>query len=341
MKLLPSVCLLMLALSPVLPGKSASYDPLKVADVTIVSKPLTVHDAKRNRDIPIRVYLPESKKPAPVVLFSHGLGGSRDNNPYLGNHWAKRGYAVVFIQHPGSDDSVWKDLAPRERMAAMKQAASATSFVERVGDIPAVLDALAIWNVEKENPLFGRLDLKHIGMSGHSFGAVTTQSMAGQSTAGGRISFADSRLTAAVMMSPAPPKTGDPDEAFSTIKIPCLLLTGTRDSSPIRDMEPAERLKVFPAIRNAPVWQVVFDGLEHMDFGERGGSQEGKRYHRAILALTTAFWDAELKGDKRALEWLNGDGAKSALTKDDKWEKHAKATPRNGAKITSDALRSE
>ena len=38
------------------------------------------------------------------------------------------------------------------------------------------------------------------------------------------------------------------------------------------------------------------------------------RYHKAILALTTAFWDAQLKGDKEAKVWLDGDGAKSVLT---------------------------
>ncbi len=318
----------MLALSPVLPGKPASYDPLKVANVEIVSKPLTVHDGGRGREIPIRIYLPETKEPAAVVLFSHGLGGSRDNNPYLGNHWAMRGYVVVFIQHPGSDESVWKDLRPGQRMVAMKKAASPASFMQRVRDVPAVIDALTAWNGDKGNPLSGRLDLKHIGMSGHSFGAVTTQAMAGQSSVGGRISFADSRLTAAVMMSPSTPEAGEPADAFGAIKIPCLLMTGTQDASPIRNMASADRLEVFPAIRNAPAWQVVFDNLEHMDFSERGAAAEGpkeRRYHRAILALTTAFWDAELKGDKRAMKWLNGKGARSVLAPEDKWEMNSKA----------------
>lgn len=92
-----------------------AYDPLDVADVRIASLTYGVQDAKRARTIPLRVYLPESRKPAPVILFSHGLGGSRDNNPYLGNHWAKRGYAVVFVQHPGSDEGVWKGLSNRLR----------------------------------------------------------------------------------------------------------------------------------------------------------------------------------------------------------------------------------
>ena len=62
-----------------------------------------VKDKGSSRVIPIRVYLPEEEKAAPVVLFSHGLGGSRENNPYLGSHWAKRGYMVVFVQHLGRD----------------------------------------------------------------------------------------------------------------------------------------------------------------------------------------------------------------------------------------------
>ena len=68
------------------------YDPLKIPDVKIRSLTFEVKDAKCERTLPVRVYLPESTRPAPVVVFSHGLGGSRDNNPYLGEHWAKRGY---------------------------------------------------------------------------------------------------------------------------------------------------------------------------------------------------------------------------------------------------------
>jgi hypothetical protein len=60
------------------------YDPLKVEAIQSVrSIDLSVSDAARDRDVPIRVYLPpenagEPKRtPQPVVLFSHGLGGSR------------------------------------------------------------------------------------------------------------------------------------------------------------------------------------------------------------------------------------------------------------------------
>ncbi|WP_367872561.1 alpha/beta hydrolase family protein [Luteolibacter sp. Populi] len=320
--------LVVAASARLLAADPAPYDPLKVADTKIESQTFEVKDAKRDRALPIRVYLPASDKPAPVVLFSHGLGGSRDNNPYLGNHWAKRGYAVVFVQHPGSDESVWKDAPAAERMADLKKAASLESYLDRGKDIPAVIDALAAWNDGKDHALHGRLDLEHLGMSGHSFGAQTTQAVAGQSLARGRMSFVEPRIDAAVMMSPSPPAMGDPAAAFASIKIPCLLMTGTLDDSPIGNTTPADRLKVFPHLNQAAAWQVVFDKATHMAFGERGLKGESPidpRYHRAILALTTAFWDAELKGDPTAKSWLNGESAKSVLIDADKWESNAKA----------------
>lgn len=304
-----------------------AYDPLAVGKGEVKSETFEVRDAKRERTIPIRVYFPDTDKPAPVILFSHGLGGSRDNNLYLGNHWAKQGYAVVFIQHPGSDESVWKDESPLKRKAVLTAAASGENFMERNKDIPAVIDALESWNEEKGHSLHGVFDTDHIGMSGHSFGAVTTQAVAGQAFGGGRISFTEKRIDAALMMSPSLPKRGDPAEAFGAISIPCLLMTGTLDDSPIGDTTPESRRQVFPNLTNAPAWQVVFDKATHMSFGERdfsGKEQNADRYHQAILALGTAFWDAHLKGDEDALEWLKGAGAKSVLAERDVWETNGK-----------------
>jgi len=46
------------------------------------------------------------------------------------------------------------------------------------------------------------LDLNRIGMSGHSFGAVTTQNVSGQRTPFGPALFTDQRIKAALAMSP-------------------------------------------------------------------------------------------------------------------------------------------
>ena len=51
--------------------------------------------------IRIRVFVPAAGSIRLLVLFSHGLGGDRTGSAYLGEHWAARGYVVVYLQHPG------------------------------------------------------------------------------------------------------------------------------------------------------------------------------------------------------------------------------------------------
>jgi len=65
-------------------------------------------------------------------------------------------------------------------------------------------------------------------------------------------------------------------------------------------------------------------GAEHSSFSDRSlPGDTGKRnpnHHRAILALSTAFWDAYLQGNAAAKDWLDGDGPRSVLEKQDRWQ---------------------
>ncbi|NNJ25264.1 alpha/beta hydrolase family protein [Alienimonas chondri] len=314
-----------------------TYDPLAVAEGAAAGEPidLDVQDADRDRVIPIRVRLPVMAwtgvaKPAPVLLFSHGLGGSRAGGTYLAEHWAARGYVCVNLQHPGSDEAVWKEARPLARMAAMKQAASGENYFLRVQDVPAVLDRLERWNAEEGHPLFGRLDLSRVGMSGHSFGAQTTQAVSGQTAPGiGRrlaaLKFTDERIDAAAIFSPSPPSRGAPEQAFGSVAVPWLLMTGTKDDSPIGQQTPESRLNVFPHLPDAiDRYQLVLKDAEHSAFADArpgaGARRRNPNHHRAILALTTAFWDANLKRDPAAAAWLNGEEAERVLEADDDWQ---------------------
>jgi predicted dienelactone hydrolase len=304
-------------------GLRADYDPLLTGKVETEQTDLTIKDKKRSREIPIRVYLPSDKSAAPVVLFSHGLGGNREGSAFLGKHWAARGYVAVFLQHPGSDDSVWKDLPIAQRMAALKQAAGLKEFLLRVQDVSAVLDQLEVWSKDTAHAFAGRLDLKRIGMSGHSFGAVTTQAVSGQVAPLGK-GFTDSRVKGAVIMSPSGPANGNTKQAFGSVNIPWMLLTGTKDSNPINGADAKTRLVVFPDLSPGSKYQLVLDKAEHSAFGDRALPGETERrnpnHHRAILAVTTAFWDAYLRNDEQARMWLNSDAVRSVLEKDDQWQ---------------------
>jgi predicted dienelactone hydrolase len=303
------------------------YDPLVLPSPRKVETlDCAVKDAKRGREIPLRVYLPADKRPAPVVLFSHGLGGSREGSAYLGEHWSARGFVVVVVQHPGSDDVVWRDTRPAERMAALQKAANLQNTLLRFGDVPAAIDQLERWNQSSDSPLAGRLDLKRVGMSGHSFGAVTTQGVSGQRTALGAASFTDGRIKAALAMSPSSPRNGgDPKRAFGGVAIPWLLMTGTNDVATVGDADVASRLAVFPALPPGGKYELVLSGAEHSAFSDRAlpGDREKRNpnHHRAILALSTAFWDAWLREDAEARAWLDGAGPPSVLERQDRWQR--------------------
>ena len=314
---------LVLFTSPALPAEGG-YDPLALSSLTTPETlDFTVNDTEREREIPLRVYFPGARTPAPVVLFSHGLGGSREGNPFMGRHWAGRGYVVVFVQHPGSDTSVWQNTPASERMAALKRAASLQNFLLRVQDIASVLDQLGGWSQTDGHALAGRMDLTRVGMSGHSFGAVTTQAVSGQSMLG-RAVYADSRIQAAIAFSPSSPRLGSAKRAFGDVHIPWMLMTGTQDLAAIGQADLESRLAVYPALPPGGKYELVLDRAEHSAFTDRAlpgdTEQRNPNHHRAILALSTAFWDAWLRQDGKARAWLDGDGPRSVLEKEDRWQ---------------------
>ena len=224
---------------------------------------------------------------------------------FIGKHWAARGYVAVFVQHPGSDEGVWRGKPFAERLPAMRKAAGLDNFMLRVKDIPAVLDQLDHWNQNPNHALAGRLDMKKIGMSGHSFGAVTTQAVSGQTFPLGGTSLTDKRIKAAISFSPSSPRKGiEPKQAFGSVKIPWMLMTGTKDVAPIGDQDVKSRLAVFPALPPGGKYELVLDNAEHSVFTERPlpGEKEKRNpnHHRVILALSTAFWDTYLRDDAQA-----------------------------------------
>lgn len=317
---------LFLLMIPMLAFAQQNYNPLQIDELfKPQSADLTVHDGKRDRDIPVKIYLPAAKTPAPVILFSHGLGGSRNGNEYLADQWSARGYVCVFIQHPGSDESLWKNKGRLKGYLALKKAVNAGNFMQRVKDISAVIDKLEEWNASQDNDLNGRLDLKNIGMSGHSFGAVTTQAVGGELFKKGELSFADKRIKAAVAMSPSAPKDEKEQAyAFDKVTIPWMIMTGTKDVAPIADQTVDLRLKVFPLLPPGDKYGIVLYNAEHSAFGDRSLPSDKEprnpNHHKVILALSTAFFDSYLKHDQAAAEWLKGSGPLSVIEKDDSWK---------------------
>ncbi len=320
--------LLLSLCAPIAHAAPTIYDPLAGAQTAPAPLDLTVSDARRARAIPLRVYLPATKMAAPVVLFSHGLGGTREAATYLGEFWAAHGYVAVFLQHAGSDDGVWKNLPPRQRMANMRKAGNFGNFLLRVRDVAGVLDQLEIWSADAHSPLAGRLDMSRVGMAGHSFGAVTAEAVSGQTVSGQTVAlgagYTDKRIRAALILSPSVPANATPEQAFGNVRIPWLLMTGTLDKSRIREWDADSRLLVFPALpADGQKYQLILDKAEHsafLDAPMRRDTRARNPNHRAIKVISTAFWDAYLKNDGEAKKWLGGDKVREVLEAGDVWE---------------------
>jgi predicted dienelactone hydrolase len=280
-------------------------------------------DNRRQREVSVKIYFPaQGAGPFPVIIFSHGLGGSREGYEYLGRHWASHGYVSVHLQHLGSDRAVWEN--SWSKLLALRQAAhNLQNSLNRPLDVSFALDQLVILN-QSEGPFQGRLDLTRVGAAGHSFGAYTTLAVAGQvfGRPGGReISLADPRIKAAIpMSSPVPRNKEILPQAFAKISIPCLHMTGTRDDSPIGQTKAGDRRLPFDYTNSSDQYLVTFQDGDHMVFSDHQrllsrGAQDG-RFHDLIRLATTAFWDAYLKGEAAARGWLTGGGLSKALRGD-------------------------
>lgn len=265
-------------------------------------------DAMRNRVVPLTIHSPATATNAPVILFSHGLGGTRDTYAYLGRHWASHGYVTIHVQHHGSDDAVWRGNA--ERTNALRRAvADPGNAMDRPLDISFVLDELARTNSQAA-ALHGVCDLSRVGMAGHSFGAWTTLAIAGQRFGLGIRNFSDPRVKAAIAMS-APVPARRNSQTYSNVRVPLFHMTGTADESPIGETAAKDRRIPFDSIANVPQFLLTFEGGDHMIFSGRSNTSRMASDTEAMLAVikssSTAFWDCYLKGSAEARHWLLND----------------------------------
>ncbi len=286
-------------------------------------------DQKRDRKVPVKIYYPQTGSgPFPVIIFSHGLGGSRDGYEYLGRYWASHGYVSVHLQHLGSDSSILKDVPPAEWMQAMrKSVANLENARNRPLDVTFAIDEVIKMN-QNDPALKKRLDLDHIGMAGHSFGAYTTLASIGEvfvAPTSENFSAGDARIKAAISMSPyAPSKREQYDLAFSKIKVPCFNMTGTLDNSPIGETKAAERRVPFDHIKNVDQFLVIFKDGDHMIFSGRLRRQAAEKdpvFQKLVCQGSTAFWDAYLRNDAGAKAWLTGKGFQTVLDNNGTFEK--------------------
>jgi predicted dienelactone hydrolase len=265
-------------------------------------------DAARGRPVPVRLYLPEAAAgaPLPLVVFSHGLGGSRRGYSYLGSHFARNGIASVHVQHVGSDRAIWGG-SPFELTARLRSAAQDQEAIERVADLRFALDRLLA--LDAGHPMRIAVDPASIVVAGHSYGANTALLASGARVVrdGREINLRDPRIGTAIVLS-APPFYGESALAsiLRPVTLPTLHVTATGDDIKIPGYysSVADRIDVFEATGSARKALAVFQGGSHSIFTDRpgtGGTELNPRVKQATQELSVAFLASVLNGKHDAL----------------------------------------
>lgn len=244
-------------------------------------------DAARQRDIPVRLYWPSGASaatPVPLVVFSHGLGGSRTGYSYLGRHWASLGFASLHVQHSGSDRSVWTGNV-FTLFGNLQTAASESNALDRAKDV-----SFAITQILQSKNYGAQINADAIAVGGHSYGANTAMLIGGATVErdGKPFTLRDDRVKALILIS-APPFTGEGDmgKILRPIKVPTLHVTGTDDiiRVPGYYSDVADRVAVFDAVIAPSKVLTVFKGATHSIFTDRS-SPAGLELNSAVKKAT-------------------------------------------------------
>ena len=290
-------------------------------------------DTARQRAVPVRLRWPDASRhagPWPVVLFSHGLGGTRDGGAVWAAAWAAAGFAVVQLQHPGSDlDAVRAVATSFSDQAALRRLTGPEQLLARLQDVGFVLDEIARRHGAGEGP-WGRVRPTGVGLAGHSFGAHTTLGMAGQRYPGFD-GMVEPRLASFIAFSPTVPRLGSAERAFERLTRPLLAITGTRDGDVVGvGATPERRMAVFAALPPGHKAQLVLQDADHMTFSGQTGraaeivprepvTRELQPVHHALVAAITAdWWRASLMDDATASHRL---ALPAGLAAGDRWQR--------------------
>lgn len=297
-------------------AKTGNYQPADGPYSVGVIADSILHDTPRSKDLHIKITYPRGEGPFPVIVFSHGWGGSKDTYAHLTSFWVARGYVTI---QPTHDDS----LALRRQQGRGIGLGSLREDVEnvdewrnRVRDITLILDSLALLGA-REPELNGKIDARHVGIGGHSYGAGTTMMVGGAtvdiSDEAKRQSLADPRPAAFLVISgEGNGAFGFSQHSWDHFTRPLMNMTGSQDLG-LAGQAVSWRMESYKDSPPGDKYSVLIEGADHMTFtglpAATGKQPENLFEYAEIAGL--AFWDAYLKESASAKAYLASDALAS------------------------------
>ncbi|MDO5554070.1 MAG: hypothetical protein Q4G68_09940 [Planctomycetia bacterium] len=241
----------------------------------------------------------------PVVIFSHGLGSSSRQCEYLGRMWASRGLVAIFLEHPGSNEAVWRGkLRPLEDLK--KAYGQFWSGRDRALMISMTIDHLyEMVAYPVPDGLSSLIDVRRIGVAGNDLGALAALLTAGQLPPDNGPALKDNRIAGVLALSP-PVFTTEfmAPVVYAYVQVPVMSIAGTKDDGIVGTTKAWQRRIPYEAIRGVEHCHVTLNGGDHkvytgMRFRIAGltSSESDLPYQQAIMNASAVFWEAVLQGD--------------------------------------------
>ena len=284
---------------------------------SVSSVDYTWFDAQRGRSVPVRIYYPtggSELEKFPLVLFSTGLGRSRDDCAYLGRHWASCGYVSVHVQHKGSDEEVRQgNLRPRKELQRAFYAPE--NIRNRPLDIIFAIDqleAIAARGLDARRPL--RSDADRRGRT--RFRRSDSAGPGRRSVAGPTGVFRAPREGGRGHEFARPARTGPARPGFRRHFAALPAHHGHGRQQHRRHHQGVATPAAFRLYSGADQYLVTFYGADHMTCSghlRAANATHDAMFQRLIAECSAVFWDAYLKDDAGAKAWLTGGGLRAHL----------------------------
>ena len=241
----------------------------------------------------------------PLVVFSHGNGGSRNQNTFWCDYLASHGYIIVSADHTGNARWTIIDGKPVLFQGGERN----NSAKDRPIDVSFLLDQMVRWDKGADKRFAGRIDTEHTAITGMSFGSFTAH----------WASDKDTRFKAVIAMSGAPP-------AHTNLTVPSLRMLGTEDrtlgvpgNTAIRDNHAKHtgpsyllELKNGGHFSFTDMFKINKNFGDGVGAGKRRDTNEPFEFtsmeatYKIINSYSVAFLGYYLKGEKEYLTFLSG-----------------------------------